>query len=62
MIDHIREHLHLAEEYAANAARIRATNKKSKRLREFSRRCTQAADRNVSPHSPMRNSPALIGW
>ncbi|QNI31999.1 hypothetical protein H7849_23795 [Alloacidobacterium dinghuense] len=44
MIDHILDHLHFADEYATNAARILAVNKRSKRLREFSRRCTEAAE------------------
>jgi len=35
MIDHILDHLDMANEYAANAARIRAVNKRSKRLREM---------------------------
>ena len=43
MIDHILDHLHMADEYAANAARIRAINKRSKRTRELGRRCTEAA-------------------
>jgi hypothetical protein len=45
MIDHILDHLQMADEYAANAARIAAGNKRLKRLRELSRRCTEAAER-----------------
>ena len=45
MIDHILDHLHLADEYAANAARIKGLKSRSKRLGEVRRRCSDAAER-----------------
>jgi hypothetical protein len=45
MLDHILEHLQLAEDYEANAARIGALNSRSKRLRDLEHRCQEAAER-----------------
>lgn len=45
MIDHILEHLDLAEGYEANASRIAALRCRSKQSRDHSHRCCQAANR-----------------
>lgn len=45
MIDHILEHLDVADHYAANAARLVALKYRSRQSRDPIRRCREAADR-----------------
>jgi hypothetical protein len=45
VIDHILEHLDLADSYAANADRIAATKNRSKRLLNLIRRCRENSQR-----------------
>jgi hypothetical protein len=45
VIDHIIEHLDLADAFAANAARIATRKSRSKHSRELRRHCCEAADR-----------------
>jgi hypothetical protein len=45
LIDHILEHLNLADAYQANSARVAALKSGSKRSRDLSRLCSEAAER-----------------
>jgi hypothetical protein len=46
LLDHILEHLDLAEAYTDNAARIAALKCRSKHARDLIRRCRKAAERH----------------
>ena len=46
MIDHILEHLDLADAFAANAARVAILKSRSRHSRDLIRRCREAAERH----------------